>query len=442
MKERSGELELNYEETLEALHRIPRVKKENNLTRMERLLEHLSHPHIGQKYIHVAGTNGKGSISRMLEEVLVESGYRTGLFTSPYIFDFRERIQIDNVMISEEDVIFYFDKVHSAAKKLEEEGFSFPSEFEVVTAMSFLYFKDQKVDLAIIEVGIGGLYDATNVIDPVLSVIASINFDHTNILGTTLDSIAKHKAGIMKGSPTISISQQPEVRRVLVRKAEEVSSKLFIISSREMKFIEMDGIHQIVRYDLSPTKSITIKLSLLGIHQMLNAGVVLHAAQELKDQGYTKITDAHLISALKKVRWPGRMEIISQDPFLIIDGAHNMDGAINLKESLDFYFPDKKIILLLGMLRDKDIETVTKVLSQNTKKVICFTPSDFRALEADHLLPLLHEGAVGETAVSFEDAVHKAMDAYEDGNLILSAGSLYTIGDIGRAFRNHRTLKK
>lgn len=433
---------MNYKETLEALHSIPRVKKEDNLSRMERLLEHLSNPHIGQKYIHVAGTNGKGSISRMLEEVLVESGYRTGLFTSPYIFDFRERIQIDNLMISEENVMFYFEKVQYAAEKLMEEGYSFPSEFEVVTAMAFLYFRDQKVDIAIIEVGIGGLYDATNVIDPVLSIIASINFDHTNILGTTLDSIAKHKAGIIKGSPTISTSQQPEVRKVLLEKAEEVSSKLLMTSSREIRFIEMDGIFQIIRYDLSPLKSITIKLSLLGIHQMLNAGVVLHAAQELINQGYTHITDDHLISALKKIRWPGRMEIISEDPFLIIDGAHNMDGAINLKESLDFYFPERKVILLLGMLRDKDIEHVTKVLSQNTKKVICFTPHDFRALEAEKLIPLLHEGAVGETASSFEDVVLKAMNVYEDKDLILSAGSLYTIGDIEHAFRNHWILKK
>lgn len=430
---------MNYKETLEALHSIPRVKKEDNLSRMKRLLEHLSNPHKGQKYIHIAGTNGKGSISRMLEEVLLESGYRTGLFTSPYIFDFRERIQIGNVMISEEDVIFYFEKVRSAAKKLEEEGFSFPSEFEVVTAMSFLYFKDKKVDLAIIEVGIGGLYDATNVIDPLLSIIASINFDHMNILGNTLDSIAKHKAGIMKGSPTISISQQPEVRKVLLDKAAEVSSELLMISSREMKFIAMEGIHQIIKVDLSPLKSITIKLSLLGIHQMLNAGVVLHAAEELKNQGYKDITDAHLVNALKKVHWPGRMEIISEDPLMIIDGAHNMDGAINLKESLDFYFPEKKVILLLGMLRDKDIETVTKILSQNTKKVLCFTPHDFRALDAEHLLPLLYEGVLGEIADSFDDAIKKAMEAYEDGDLILSAGSLYTIADIERAFRNRET---
>lgn len=222
MRERTGELDLNYNETLKQLHSIPRIRKEENLYRMSRLMALLSNPQEGQQYIHVAGTNGKGSISRMLDEVLMESGYKTGLFTSPYIFDFRERIQIGNQMISEEDVIHYFKIVDEAGRKLEAEGYTYPSEFEVVTAMALLYFRDQKVDLAIIEVGIGGIYDATNVITPILSLIASINFDHTAVLGTTLSSIAWHKAGIMKGNPSISTSQQPEVRRVLRKRAEEV----------------------------------------------------------------------------------------------------------------------------------------------------------------------------------------------------------------------------
>ena len=425
---------MNYNETLKQLHSIPRIRKEENLHRMYRLMALLSNPQEGQQYIHVAGTNGKGSISRMLEEVLMESGYKTGLFTSPYIFDFRERIQIGNQMISEEDVIHYFKIVDGAGRKLESEGYTYPSEFEVVTAMALLYFRDQKVDMAIIEVGIGGMYDATNVITPVLSLIASINFDHTAVLGNTLASIAWHKAGIMKGNPSISTSQQPEVRRVLREKAEEVSSRLQFTSSREMKFLEIDGLHQKIRYDLKSGKSLTLRLSLLGIHQMLNAGVVLHAAETLKEMGYDKISDSSIISALEKVRWPGRMEVISRNPLLILDGAHNMDGAINLKESINFYFPEKNVILLLGMLRDKDVTPVTKVLSQDTKKVILFTPNDFRALDAEKLLPLLHESAEGMTARSIEEAMGKALAVYEDGDLILSAGSLYTIGDLKHAF--------
>lgn len=433
---------MNYNETLKQLHSIPRIRKEENLNRMNRLMALLSNPQEGQQYIHVAGTNGKGSISRMLEEVLMESGYKTGLFTSPYIFDFRERIQIGNQMISEADVIRYFEIVDEAGRKLQSEGYTYPSEFEVVTAMALLYFRDQKVDMAIIEVGIGGMYDATNVITPILSLIASINFDHTAVLGNTLASIAWHKAGIMKGNPAISTSQQPEVRRVLKKRAEEVSSRLQFTSSREMKFLEIDGLHQKIRYDLKSGRSLTLRLSLLGIHQMLNAGVVLHAAETLKEMGYDKISDPAIIRALEKVRWPGRMEVISRKPLLILDGAHNMDGAINLKESINFYFPEKNVILLLGMLRDKDVTPVTKVLSQDTKKVILFTPNDFRALDAEKLLPLLHESAEGMTAHSIDEAIEKALAVYEDGDLILSAGSLYTIGDLEHAFEKHRIHEK
>lgn len=425
---------MNYQETLEKLHSIPRRKKEENLERMTRLLSLLGNPHEGMKFIHVAGTNGKGSISRMLEEILYESGYKTGLFTSPYIIDFRERIQINNVMISEGDVCVYFEKVMDASRVLEEEDMGMPSEFEVVTAMSFLYFRDQKVDIAVIEVGIGGLYDATNVITPVLSVITSINYDHMNILGSTLESIAIHKAGIMKGSPAVSSSQQPEVRKVLKERADEVSSELIFSSSREIKFLRLEGTFQVVQYHLKGHEPITVKLSLLGIHQMLNAGVVLYSAFELIRQGYTAITEDRIRRALVNVRWPGRMEVISEEPLVVIDGAHNLDGAINLKESMAFYFRNRKIILILGMLRDKDVDSVSEVLAIDAKKVILVTPDDFRALDAEILQHHLEPVSNVVKADSIRDAAIKALADYEEGDVILSAGSLYTIGDMKSAF--------
>ncbi len=426
--------QLNYQETLEKLHSIPRRKKEENLDRMERLLSLLSNPHHGMKFIHVAGTNGKGSISRMLEEILLESGYKAGLFTSPYIIDFRERIQINNLMISEHDVCDYFEKVMNVSSVLEIEGLGTPSEFEVVTAMSFLYFRDQSVDIAIIEVGIGGLYDATNVIMPILSVITSINFDHMNILGSTLESIAGHKAGILKGSPAVSSSQQPEVKKVLKAKAKEVSSEIIFSSSREIKFLRLEGTYQIVEYHLKGHAPITVKLSLMGIHQMLNTGVVLYAAYELIRQGFTNITEKKIQTALVNVRWPGRMEIISVDPLIVIDGAHNLDGAINLKESMAFYFRNRKIILILGMLRDKDVDSVSRVLSMEAKKIILVTPDDFRAMKAEDLMQLLDSRTTAETADSFKDAVLTALAEYKEGDVILTAGSLYTIGDAKNAF--------
>lgn len=426
---------MNYDEALAALHAIPRRNKEENLNRMERLMAILSDPRKQLRLIHVAGTNGKGSISRMLEEVLSVSGYRTGLFTSPYIFDFRERIQIDNVMISREAVVHYYESVLKASDTLTREGWGMPSEFEFVTAMALLYFKDQDVDLAIIEVGIGGLYDATNVISPILSVISSINFDHTNLLGNTLESIARHKAGIIKGSPCVSSSQHPEVRKVLNERAKSVSSELIFFSTRDMRFLEMEGTKQRVRYEFRHREPLTVTLSLLGIHQMINAGVVLRALEVLKNLGYGRITDEHVIKALALVRWPGRMEVIQEEPLVIIDGAHNMDGAINLRESMEFYFPGRKIILILGILKDKDVDAISHVLSSNTKKTICITPDYYRAMEARELMSLMDSSVDLVQAVSFPEAVDLALKAYERGDVILASGSLYTISDMERAFR-------
>ena len=431
----TGEIPLNYDEALAALHAIPRRNKEENLNRMERLMAILSDPHKRLKLIHVAGTNGKGSISRMLEEVLSASGYRTGLFTSPYIFDFRERIQIDNVMILREEVVHYFEIVLKASETLTQEGWGMPSEFEFVTAMALLYFRDQDVDLAIIEVGIGGLYDATNVISPILSIISSINFDHTNLLGNTLESIARHKAGIIKGSPCVSSSQHPEVRKVLKEQAKTVSSELVFFSTRDMRFLEMEGTKQRVRYEFRHREPLTVTLSLLGIHQMINAGVVLHALEVLKNLGYRLITDEHVIKAMAMVRWPGRMEVIQEEPLVIIDGAHNMDGAINLRESMEFYFPGRKIILILGILKDKDVDAISQVLSRNTRKTICITPDYYRAMDARELMSLMDASVDLVQAASFPEAVDLALNAYERGDVILASGSLYTISDMERAFR-------
>lgn len=426
---------MNYEETLTALHGIPKRNKEDNLSRMERLMSILSNPHHELRLIHVAGTNGKGSVSRMLEEALTVSGYRTGLFTSPYIHDFRERIQIDNRMISREDVMGCFGSVMKASEELVLEGWGMPSEFEFVTAMALLYFKEQAVDVAIIEVGIGGLFDATNVITPILSVITSINFDHTNLLGNTLESIARHKAGIIKGNPCVSSSQHPEVRKVLKEQAGTVSSELVFFSTRRMRFLEMEGARQRVMYEFHHRKPLTVTLSLLGIHQMINAGVVLDALEALKSLGYDRITDENVIEALSQVRWPGRMEVIHEEPFVIIDGAHNMDGAVNLRESLEFYFPEKRIILILGILKDKDVGSVSTVLSRNTRKTICITPDYYRAMDAEELASLLGSDTDTEYAASFEDAVDKALTIYEKGDIILSSGSLYTISHMEQAFR-------
>jgi len=425
---------LNYEETLLELHNTPRIPKEKNLDRMRLLMEFLGNPEMELSLIHVAGTNGKGSISRMMEEVLLQSGYKTGLFTSPFIFDFRERIQINNELIPKDKVVFYYDQVKNACQKVLERGQRHPSEFEVVVAMCLLYFRDEKVDIGIIEVGIGGLFDATNIINPFLSVITSINYDHMDILGKSLEEIAVHKAGIIKGNPTVSYSQYPEVRKVLIEKAKSERSKLVFASSKDITFLSMEGKRQRIKCEFKGKLPITVNLNLLGIHQMLNCGVVLLATEELKLMGYL-ITDDHVKKALENVKWPGRMELISTKPLIIIDGAHNMDGAINLRESMDFYFKDKAIILILGILGDKDVESIASVLSKNTKTTLCITPAYYRGKNSKELCEMIKDKVNAEPCDTYDEAVRRSLELYKEGNIILVAGSLYIIGDMEKAFK-------
>ena len=427
---------MNYEETLLELHNTPRIPKEKNLDRMRLLMELLGNPESKLSLIHVAGTNGKGSISRMMEEVLLKSGYKTGLFTSPFIFDFRERIQINNEMIPKEKVVFYYEQVKIACQKAIERGHRNPSEFEVVVAVCLLYFKDEKVDVGIIEVGIGGLYDATNIIHPILSVIASINYDHMDILGNSLEEIAVHKAGIIKNNPTVSYSQYPEVRKVLIEKAISEGSKIVFASSKDITFLTMEGNRQKIKVALPGRSPITVNLNLLGIHQMLNCGVVLHIVEELKEMGLL-ITDEHVKKALEDVKWPGRMELISTEPLIIIDGAHNMDGAINLRESMDFYFKDKAIILILGILGDKDVESIASVLSKNTKITLCITPEYYRGKNSKELYEIIKGNVKAEPCNTYNEAVARSLELYKEGDIILTAGSLYIIGDMERAFKEH-----
>ncbi|MGB4589030.1 MAG: folylpolyglutamate synthase/dihydrofolate synthase family protein [Clostridiaceae bacterium] len=433
---RKKDTDLNYEETLLELHNTPRLPKEKNLDRMRLLMELLGNPETELSLIHVAGTNGKGSISRMLEEVLLQSGYKTGLFTSPFIFDFRERIQINNEMIPKDKVVYYYEKVEEACQKVIERGQLHPSEFEVVVAMCLLFFKDEKVDLGIIEVGIGGLYDATNIISPILSVIASINYDHMDILGKSLEEIAVHKAGIIKHNPTVSYSQYPEVRKILIEKAKLEGSKLVFASSKEITFLSMEGSRQIIKYVLPGKEDIIVKLNLLGIHQMLNCGVVLLAIEELRKIGFS-ITDERLKKALEDVKWPGRMDMISSEPLIIIDGAHNMDGAINLRESMAFYFRDREIILILGILGDKDVESIASVLSKDTKITLCITPEYYRGKNAKELYGMIKDQVRAESCDTYDEAVKRSLELYKEGDVILVAGSLYIIGDIEKAFKAH-----
>lgn len=428
--------ELNYQETLHDLHSIPRKLKENHLHNITRLMERLGNPQQRLRCIHVAGTNGKGSVSKMIAHSLTESGYRVGLFTSPFIIDFRERIQIDGRYIEEEEVVRFYKQVRDAAVRLESEGFDTVSEFEVVTAMAFLYFYEMEVELCVIEVGIGGRYDATNLIDPELSVITSISKDHMSQLGNTLEEIAWHKAGIIKTASVISSEQTVEVQRVFQNAAERMNTNITFASSSMYRFLGMKEHQQRIEFSIPHYEPFNVDLNLLGTYQMENAAVAVMALLKLQTLGFEKITVDSIRTALNTVTWIGRMEIVRESPLTIADGAHNEDGARRIIESIQFYFPDRKILLLLGMLKDKDITAVVNVLTSRAKSIYLHTPEDPRALSETLLLEKISSDVPVECCSTLRHAYEKAQRDFEEEDLILSAGSLYTIGEMKKISKN------
>lgn len=405
---------------------------------MERLMELLGDPQNSLQCVHVAGTNGKGSISKMIAHSLATSGYHVGLFTSPYIIEFRERIAVNGNLIEEEEVINYYRIVEKRIETLLQEGFGHPSEFEVVTAMAFMYFKEKKVDVCVIEVGIGGRYDATNVLLPILSVITSISMDHVSQLGNTLHEIAMHKAGIIKSAPVISSTQKQEVREVLCSEAKKKQTGITFVEPTMYEFLELEGFRQKIRLKMDDIPPFTARLNLLGTYQLENAATSVLALLTLQKSGYQKLTVESIKKALETVTWIGRMEIVEEEPLTLMDGAHNEDGAMRLIESIQSYFPDKKILLLLGMLKDKDVSAVTKLLTETASKCYLHTPDDFRALPENELASYIPPEKPYFLCHTVAKAYKKAVEDFTEGDLILSTGSLYTIGDMKTAVKQIR----
>lgn len=427
---------MNYEKALMNLQATKRGDKDNSLKRIRSLMLELNSPEKNLKIIHIAGTNGKGSVSKTINDVLIKNEYKVGLFSSPYIYDFRERIQINNNLISKEDVIENYKEVLEAEARIIKKGFTRITQFEVLTAMAFLYFFKNKVDIAIMEVGIGGLYDSTNIIEkPILSVITSIDYDHTEILGKTLKSIAKNKAGIMKGNTTISSNQRAEAKNTLIKAALESKSKLLFTKKEDVKFIKIKDYHQEIEFNFKD-KMHKGKLNLLGTHQLENFNTALRALEELSKDGY-KVTAKSIQEAIKALYWPGRMDIVSKDPFVLLDGAHNIRAAYKLKESLNLYFKDKDIILILGVLKTKNFKEISKILAKNTKLTISVTPEIYKGLDSKDLFDLMEDDVNKDFSTSYDDAIDKALKVYDKNSLIVVSGSLYILADIERKLKDH-----
>lgn len=411
---------MNYSEAIEYIHSVDWTFCKPGLERVRELCAALGNPQDKLKYIHVAGTNGKGSFCAMTDSILRRAGYKVGLFTSPYIVEFNERMRIDGENISNEELCELVEIIKPHADKMADK----PTEFELITALAFLYFARNNCDIVVLECGLGGRLDATNVIkDPILSVITGIALDHTSILGDTIPAIAGEKAGIIKsGVPVLWCGDDKDADEVISAKAREVGAPMVRIdrSSLNIKEMTLDG----TVFDFGGRDNIS--LSLLGTYQPLNATNVLTAIDILKENGY-KIEDEAIYEGMREVRWPSRFEIISRDPLIIADGGHNPEGIDSAVSSIKRYFGEERVAIITGVMADKDYRYMAERISSVAKVVFCLTPDNPRALDAVEYAKVFSSLGIEAVACGpVEDAVKNAVAwAKENNESIVSLGSLY-----------------
>ena len=424
---------MNYEESLRYIADTHKFGIKLGLDSTGKLLELLGNPQDSLNVIHVAGTNGKGSVCSFISNILKEEGYKVGLYTSPYLETFTERIRVNGENIPKEDVARIITLIKEKIDIMISEGYSSPTEFEIVTAMAFYYYNEQKMDYVVLEVGLGGRYDSTNVIkNPLVSVLVSISFDHIGVLGDTIGKIAYEKAGIIKENGTAIVYKQ-------VKEAEDVIKE--VCKNKNSDYIEVNFDNILVKksdiysqvYDctIMDEKFENIEIKLIGEHQINNSIVALNVVKFLRDNKNVKISNESIKNGLLTTKWPGRIEKIMENPMFIIDGAHNEDGAKSLRKSLEKNFPDKKLTLLIGMLADKDIDSVLKILMPKFNKVITTTPHNHRAINSEELknrISMYVEDVI--SIENIEDAVKYTLDNAKEDEVIISAGSLYMIGTV------------
>lgn len=417
---------MTYEEALTYIHSINGMFCNPGLSRISTLCEGLDHPERDLKFIHVTGTNGKGSFCSMLTSVLTEAGLRVGRFTSPYLRFFNERIAIGDEPISDEDLCRLVERVRPVADAMTDK----PTEFELISALGFLYFKEKKCDVVVLEVGMGGRFDSTNVIESaLLSVITGIALDHTAFLGDTVEKIAFEKAGIIKaGCPVLSAVTEAGPAAVIETEAKKKNAPY--------RVIDKTAVH-IKRCDLSGTvldfeNFSDIEISLLGLYQPENAALVLSAIHDLRIQGLTISEDA-VRNGMKKAYWPGRFEILRKNnPLILYDGAHNPQGIAAAVKSLRHYFGDEKLTVLTGVLKDKDYFAIAKDLATVGAEAFTFTPMNPRKLDAaDYARVLTDAGIKARACDSLKDAYLAASEnAVTNGRPLVCLGSLYTYKDL------------
>lgn len=427
---------MTYDEMKRYIEGVAKSGIHLGLCRIEELLYRLSNPEKNLCVIHVAGTNGKGSFSTFISQILIESGYKVGRYISPTLYGYRERLQINHRWIAKETAAWLMTMVREGCEAMAADGFEYPTLFEIETAMAFLYFKQSQCDFVVLEAGMGGREDSTNVIEkPLLSVITSISLDHMAVLGRSIHEISEQKAGIIKEGCPVLVYEQSETALEVIRREAEGKHAFVTVADWKGLCIKKTGLVGQC-FDYKDYKALEIRMP--GVYQIYNAAAAVAAATVLRASGISISREA-IYAGLKNAVWPGRFEVLSKNPLVIVDGAHNEGGAQALRESIETYFKNKKLIGLMGVFADKDYEKILGILLPYFKVLYTHKPEGGRGLISSALAQSARRMAdklgvriqIIETE-TVSEAAELSAEAASPDDVILSFGSLSTIGQLSR----------
>ncbi|MDI9508398.1 MAG: folylpolyglutamate synthase/dihydrofolate synthase family protein [Bacillota bacterium] len=445
---------MTYKEARDFIEQTSQYGSVLGLTNIKELMKRLDNPQDKLRIIHIAGTNGKGSVGAFLASILSTAGYRVGRYISPTVFSYRERIQISEIKANENSIQTAYitrqgveatiDKIKPQCDNMVLDGFSHPTTFEIETAMTFLYLLWEEVDFVILEVGMGGRLDATNLIkNPVCTVFTSISMDHMEYLGDSIEKIALEKSGIIKpGSPVVTIGQEDSVLKILETSAKENKSSFFVADPGDIENVSYSLDQTSFSYPKAPN-SHDYLIHILGKHQIKNAILAIEVANTLSSGAYhIDISKEDIFLGLHNAKWSGRFEILDREPYLLIDGAHNEEAALVLRDSIETYFTNRRLIFIIGILKDKDYKSILSNLAPMADTIITITPNNLRALSSEILA---REARVYCDRVidgrSVDQALNLAYDLANKEDVIIGFGSLSFLKDIYNSLKIIRTKK-
>jgi len=422
---------MNYTEALAYLESLGKFGIQLGLVRIEALLDRLDHPERKFRSVHVTGTNGKGSTTAMIASVLTEAGLRSGMYTSPHLVDYPERMRLNGIDISREEFAGVIGQTRSAVEAMMAGGLESPTEFEVLTAAAFLWFAQQQAEIVVVEVGLGGLLDSTNVIVPEISVITNVTLDHMDRCGDTVEEIAHHKAGIIKPGVPVVTGASGAALLVIETASKRAMAECYVLG-RDFHLTDnrYENGWQSFQLAVGQGSPEPYRTGILGRHQADNAALAVRTCQ-LLGLSEPRLTTEMIRAGLAKAKWPGRFEVFSGSPLLVLDGAHNPAGIRTLRQTLDDVFPGRAVVFLFGVLSDKDHAEMARILFRKTDRAVVVRPNSGRAAAVEDIAREISAFASEvETADSIAEGLMRAKNWAGPGEIVCAAGSLYMIGEV------------